>query len=180
MPFSKRRKRVVYAALMLVAIAGGFFAYVDYSLSHMEFDFSGFDNFAKMAQATIGIATLTLPHCDSSADFLPNGDRKRQATLLYVSTIVDLYKTTFGKLPDKIDDLDKLPTFYHADRLNGREVKKNCAIHVQPDGSYVLVCGGPKPPRKEVAALASKGGPIQRFYLLGSTEALYVPAKACP
>lgn len=180
MPFSKRRKRLVFAAFTAAAVIGGFFAYLDYSLHHMLLDFSGLEVLVNRVAATIEIAKLSVPRCGTSADFLPAGDRKREATLLYVSTIVDLYKTTFGKLPDRIDDLDKLPTFANADNLNGREFKKSCSIHALPEGSYILVCGGPMPPAAQIDARVRKGGLAQRFYLLGGTEALYVPAKVCP
>jgi hypothetical protein len=179
MRLTKPLKYLVFAAITLAAIAGGIFAYVGYSLRHMQLDLSGIGVFANKLTATAEIATLTVPRCGSPADYPPIGDQRREAMMLYVATIVDLYKTTFGKLPDSIDDLDKLPSFDDADRLNGRRVKKGCSIHVHPAGSYILACGASLPPAKEIDAFLGKAGHVQRFYTLGGTETLYVPAAAC-
>jgi len=100
--------------------------------------------------------------------------------MLYVATVIDLYKTTFGKLPDSIDDLDKLPTFDNADKLNGHQVKTSCSIYAHPTGSYVLACGASLPPAKDIDAFLGKAGHVQRFYMLGETETLYVPGAGCP
>jgi hypothetical protein len=99
--------------------------------------------------------------------------------MLYVATIVDLYKSTFGRPPDSIDDLDKLPSFDNADNLNGRQVKKSCSIHVHPTGSYVLACGASLPPAKEIDVFIRNAGHVERFYMLGRTETLYVPGAGC-
>jgi hypothetical protein len=63
----------------------------------MQFDLSGLDVFLSRLTATVEIATLTAPRCGSPAEYLPAGDQRREAMMLYVATIVDLYKTTFGK-----------------------------------------------------------------------------------
>ncbi len=157
----------------------GFFAFLSYSLRHMQFDLSGLDHLVKRTTATVEIATLTVPRCASSAEFLPTGDRKREATMLYVATIIDLYKTTFGKMPERIGDLDKLPNFYNADKLNGSEVKESCSLRVHASGSYVLSCGAPLPSAKEVDVLFRRAESAQRFYMVNGTETLYVPEKAC-
>jgi len=170
---------LVLAAVALAVIVGGAFAYVVYSLEHMEFDLSGFAILLNKVTATAEIATLTIPRCESTADHLPNGDQRREAMMLYVATIVDLYKTTFGKLPDSIDDLDKLPSFDNAEKLNGRKAKSSCSISVHPTGSYVLACGDSLPPAKEIDAFLGKTGHVQRFYMLGGTETLYVPGAGC-
>jgi hypothetical protein len=172
-------KYIAFAAITMVAVIGGSYAYLSYSLRHMQFDLSGLDLLVKRTTATVEIATLTVPRCASSADFLPAGDRKREATMLYVATIIDLYKSTFGKMPETIDDLDKLPSFHNADRLNGSEVKKSCSLRGHPGGSYVLSCGALMPPAKEVDALFRKAEHAQRFYMVSGTETLYVPEKAC-
>src|SRR5260370_2465443 len=156
MRVTKPLKYLVFAAITLAAIAGGIFAYVGYSLRHMQLDLSGIGIFANKLTATVEIATLTVPRCGSPADCPPIGDQRREAMMLYVATIVDLYKTTFGKLPDSIDDLDKLPNLHNADELNGRQVKKSCSIHVRPTGSYVLACGASLPPAMEIDAFLGK------------------------
>ena len=180
MQLSKPQRYLVFAIVATIAIVGGFYAYLDYSLRHMQLDLSGLDVLLGRLAATVEITTLTAPRCGSPAEYLPTGDQRREATMLYVATIIDLYKTTFGKLPDGIDDLEKLPSFDNADKLNGRQVKKSCSIHVDPSGSYVLTCGASIPPTNEIDALLRKAGRIQRFYLLDRAEALYVPAVACP
>lgn len=179
MRFTKPIKCLVIAAITLLAIAGGAFAYLDYSLRHMQFDLSSLDVFINKLTATVEIATLTVPRCGSPADRPPVGDQRREAMMFYVATIVDLYKTTFGKLPDSIDDLDKLPSFENAEKLNGRQVKKSCSIHAHASGSYVLACGASLPPAKEIDAFLAGAGHVQSFYTLGGTETLYVPEAGC-
>jgi hypothetical protein len=180
MRLSKPQKYLLCAVLATIAIIGGFYAYLGYSLRHMQLDLSGLDVLVGRLTATVQIATLTAPRCGSPAEYLPIGDQRREATMLYVATIVDLYKTTFGKLPDSVDDLDKLPSFDNADKLNGRQVRKTCSIHADPSGSYVLACGASIPPAREIDELLSKAGRAQKFYMLDGAEALYVPAVACP
>lgn len=99
--------------------------------------------------------------------------------MLYVATIIDLYKTTFGRMPERIVDLDKLPSFYDADKLNGSEVQKSCSLRFY-SGAYVLGCGAPMPPEKDLEILFRRAEPSQRFYMVTGTETLYVPEKACP
>ena len=170
----------MFAIVATIAIVGGFYAYLDYSLRHMQLDLSGLDVLLGRLTATVEITTLTAPRCGSPAEYLPTGDQRREATMLYVATIIDLYKTTFGKLPDGIDDLEKLPSFDNADKLNGSQVRKSCSIHVDASGSYVLACGASIPPAKVMDDLLRKAGRIQRFYPLDRAEALYVPGAACP
>jgi hypothetical protein len=165
--------------MILAVIASGAFAYVDYSLRHMQFDLSGLGDLANKLRATTEIVTLTFPRCEFRPDHSPIGDQRREAMMLYVATIVDLYRTTFGKLPDSIDDLDKLPTFNSADKSNGRQVENSCSIHPQPNGSYFLACGGSLPPAKEIAAFLGQTGHEQGFYMLAGTETLYVPEAGC-
>jgi len=100
--------------------------------------------------------------------------------MLYVATIVDLYKTTFGELPASINDLDRLPSFDNADKLNGNQAKKSCSMRLRSTGSYVLACGAPLPPPTDVDVFLGTAGHAQRFYVLGATEILYVPRAACP
>jgi hypothetical protein len=164
---------------MLAAILGWGYAYLGYSLRHMQFNLSGFDVFLNKLTATAEIATLAVPRCGSAPDYQHIGDQRREAMMLYVATIVDLYKTTFGKPPDSIDDLDKLPNFDNADKLNGRQVKKSCSIRMYPIGSYVLACGASLPPPKEIDAFLGKARRVQGFYMLGAMEALYIPEGGC-
>src|SRR5260370_5950594 len=166
MRFTKPLKYLVFAAIAVDAIAGGSCAYVGYSLRHMQLDLSGIGIFANKLTATVEIATVTVPRCGSPADYPPIGDKRREAMMLYVATIVDLYKTTFGKLPDSIDDLDKLPSFDDADRLNGRKVKKGCSIHVHPAGSYILACGASLPPVKEINSFLGMLETVLRYDML--------------
>jgi hypothetical protein len=179
MRFTKPIKYLLVAAVTLSAIVVGARACIEYSLRNMQFDLSGLADLTDKVSATVELATLTIPRCPFPPDYRSIGDQRREAMMLYVATIVDLYKTTFGKPPDSIDDLDKLPSFNNADKLNGRQVKKNCSIHVQPAGSYVLACGASLPPAKEIDVFLGKAGHVQRFYVLGGTEILYVSGAGC-
>jgi hypothetical protein len=180
MRFSKPQKYLALATITMAAIIGGGYAWLSYSLQHMQFDFGGLNVLVGRLTATVEIATLTVPRCASPPEYPAVGNQRREAMMLYVATVIDLYKTTFGKLPESIADLDKLPSFNNADRLNDREIKKSCSIYGQPAGSYVLACGGSSPPAKKVEAISKNAGRVQRFYLLGGIEALYVPADPCP
>ena len=179
MRFTKPIKCLVVAAVTLSAIVVGARAYIEYSLRNMQLDLSGLVVLADKVSATVELVTLTVPRCEFPPDYQSIGDRRREAMMLYVASIVDLYKTTFGRPPDSIDDLDKLPSFDNADKLNGTQVKKSCSIHVYPTGSYVLACGASLPPAKDIDVFIGKAGHVQRFYMLGGTEILYVPGTGC-
>jgi hypothetical protein len=171
-------KPITYVSLTAIAVMLIIFAirfYVEFSLQNMQLDLSGL---VTVANTAVAMATLTIPPCQSAPDYSPIGDQKRERTMLYVATIVDLYKTTFRTLPDSIDDLDKLPSFDNAEKLNSHRIKQSCSIHGYPTGSYVLTCGASLPPANEIDAFLRKAGNVQRFYMVGGTEILYVPAGA--
>ncbi len=179
MRLSGRVKYLVIANVALAVFIGGSYFYMGYALSHMDLNLSGLGTAVDELAATVEVATLRIPRCDSSVDHLAGGDRTREATMLYAATVVDLYKTTFGKLPTRIEDLDKLPDFENADRLNSRRIEKSCTIQAHHTGSLVLVCGAPLPDAKDIEAIVAKQGHVQAFEIVGGTEILYVPAIAC-
>ena len=174
-----RIKYLVIAAIAFGLLVGGFYVYLGYALRHMELDLSGLGPTLNKLAATVEVVTLTIPKCESSVDHIATGDPRREATMLYVATVVDLYTTMFGKLPDNIEDLDRLPSFENADRLNGSRVKKRCSIRSHPSGSYVLACDAPLPPAKDIQSVLGKNGRVQKFEMVGGTEILYVPGTGC-
>jgi hypothetical protein len=179
MRVAKPMKYLMIAVVALALIATSFYAFLAYSLQHMQLDLSGVGVALSKLAATVELATLTIPRCEAPVDHAIGGDRRRESIMLYVATIVDLYKTTFGKLPDNIEDLEKLPDFGNADKLNGRQVGRSCSIHAYPTGSYVVACGAPLPPAKDLQAIFAKAGHVQRFQMLNGTEILYVPGGGC-
>jgi hypothetical protein len=103
---------------------------------------------------------------------------ERERMMLYMEAIVDEYQSTFGRLPEQINDLDKVPSFQNADRLNGLAFKKNCNMLVRA-GSYALGCGSSRPSTKELYAFLSESGHTPGFYNLRTNEILYIPKADC-
>jgi hypothetical protein len=103
---------------------------------------------------------------------------ERERMMLYVETVVDQYSSVVGKLPEQFSDLDKVPSFANADRLNGHDFKKNCFIHVRGE-SYALGCGGFRPSSKTLDDFLSKSGRTPGFYNVSGTEILYIPTPPC-
>jgi hypothetical protein len=167
--------------LATVAILAVVVAYGWYSLQHIQIDASGLAPFVNKLAATVEVATLSVPRCPSTAEYTHAGDRKLEATMLYVASIVDFYETTFGRLPNSIADLDKLPTFRNAEQLNGQKVKTNCSIQpMQSIGAYVVSCGGKMPSQERLDPFLRGVLREQTFVSLDGTEVLYVPqTKGC-
>jgi hypothetical protein len=95
--------------------------------------------------------------------------------MVYVAGIVDLYRTTFGKLPENIGDLDELPSFENADRLNDNEMKRTCSIkQMRSSRAYVLTCGGKWPSAERLDFTVVKTVDEQ-FEMVDGIEVLYVP-----
>ena len=171
-----RKRTRFFAALTLAVVFGGVFAYVEYSLQHLQVDASGLGAFFNSIAATAQVATLKVPSCRSEIKQPSLGDQRREALMLYVVSIIDLYRTTFGRLPDRIEDLEKLPSFVNADALNSHQVKKSCSIHVGSAGPYVLTCGASLPsPITIDTFLAAKH--VQGFQMLAGTEILYISSE---
>lgn len=99
----------------------------------MRFDFSG-------------LSEPKLSPCTSAINAPFQVALAKEATMAYVASIVDIYRTPFGKLPGNVADLDKLPTFENADKLNGNEMKRICFIQqMHSSRTYALTCGGKWP-----------------------------------
>jgi hypothetical protein len=174
-----RWKHVAMAFITLVVLACGSIAWMKYSLSHMHLDLSGLANFVGGVSAVVETANGGFRPCNS-ANGQSLGDSRREATMVYVAGVVDLYRNTFGKLPENMSDLDKLPTFENADKLNGDEMQKTCFIGQLPSTpAYVLSCGGRLPLTEQLdaalkrAALKRDGN--ERFVVVDGSEVLYVP-----
>jgi hypothetical protein len=169
-------KHVALALAALILIASAAIAGMEYELRHMAISLQGFDVFADQFAATVSVVTLHVPPCASDIEHGPNGDPRQEATLAYVASIVDLYRTTFGRLPQSVGDLKKLPSFANADKLNGNEMKKSCLIEPMPsNGAYVLACGGKLPSATKLKSVLGKTT-AERFVVLDGAEVLYVPS----
>jgi hypothetical protein len=95
--------------------------------------------------------------------------------MVYVASIVDLYRTTFGKLPENITDLDKLSIFENADNLNGNEMKRTCSIQqMLSRRAYALSCGGRRPSAERLDSTLGKTVDEQ-FAIVDGIEVLHVP-----
>ena len=167
-------KHVVLALLALVVIASAIIAGIEYELRHMRLGLSGFDALADLA-TTAKVITLSVPRCEAAVKHSPAGDPKQEATMVYVAGVVDLYRTTFGKLPENITDLDKLPTFANADKLNGEEMRRTCSLGQVPSNrAYVLACGGKLPSPERLDSALGKTVD-ERFMFVDGIELLHVP-----
>jgi hypothetical protein len=170
-----RPKHVVYALVALVAIASVSLALVTFALRGIRFDFTGLVAFTNTASAIASLAKPKLPLCTSAIKRPPSGDARQEAMMVYVASIVDLYRTTFGKSPENIRDLDKLRTFENADRLNGNEMKRTCSIQeMLSSRAYALTCSGKLPSADRLDSTLGKAVDEQ-FAMVDGIEVLHVP-----
>jgi hypothetical protein len=170
-----RLKFVVLTLVALVAIASGSLALVRSALRGMKFNFPELNSLAKAVSAIDSLEKARLPACSSAIKRPAAGDARQEATMAYVAGVVDLYRTTFGKFPDKIGDLDKLPTFENADKLNGNEMKRNCSLQqMLSSHAYVLSCGGKQPSVGRLQSALSTTVDTQ-FAIVDGIEVLHVP-----
>jgi len=58
----------------------------------VQFELSGLGPAVNKLVATVQVATPTIPKCQPTIDHVAEGDPRREATLLYVATKVDLYQ----------------------------------------------------------------------------------------
>jgi hypothetical protein len=173
-----RPKHVVLALVALVAVAAGSLALVTFALRGIRFDFSGLVAVTNTASAIASLAKPKLPPCTSAIKRPASGDAGQEATMAYVASSIDLYRTTFGKLPENIRELDKLPTFENADNLNGNEMKRTCSIHkMHSSRAYALTCGGRWPSADRLDSTLGKTVDEQ-FAIVDGIEVLHVPLSA--
>ncbi|MFZ0805915.1 MAG: hypothetical protein WAN03_07015, partial [Candidatus Sulfotelmatobacter sp.] len=144
-------------------------------LRGIHFDLSGLAAVTNTASAIASLAKAKLPPCASTIKRPPAGDARQEATMVYVASIVDLYRTTFGKLPENITDLDKVPVFEKADKLNGNEMKRTCSIQqMLSSRAYALSCGGTRPSAERLDSTLGKTVDEQ-FAIVDGIEVLHVP-----
>lgn len=176
---SKQKRVVVIVLLLLVAGVVGFIAYVRVSIHRLGF-LTTSDVKVLMAAANEARAAVeqnkacVLPIDESSV-----GNRREEAEMLYVAAMLDLYRAKFGVAARDLRDLDRLRDFDQNNRLDKRRLEKDCAVYVDPGGATVVSCGGSKPSTTDLAKLVSGAEYVQKFYRLGVSEALYIPAPKC-
>src|SRR6266481_2000767 len=164
-------------ALVLVVAAVSFGAYVRWSLRHMhiEFPLAGLVNRILPPAEIVAVAAGSHGTCSSAVDDTSIGDREAEAEMSYIATLPDLYKTTFGSSPSNMSDLNRLPEFERADSLNNHSFSQECSIYFDKSGSFVVSCGHTRPSSKDVAAFMNKAPFVQKFYMVGKMEILYIP-----
>jgi hypothetical protein len=168
-------------ALLLVVAAVGVGVCLRWSLRHMLIDFplAGLVN-RLLPQAEIAaVAAGRHGACSGTQDQQSIGNREAEAEMSYVAAMPELYRTRFGRAPSSISDLNKLPEFEHADRLNNRSFSRDCSIYFDQSGSFAVSCGRPRPSRLDVAAFMRTAPSAQNFYMVGKSEILYIPVHMC-
>jgi hypothetical protein len=174
----ERTTRVAWiVGLSALLVLTGSALYVRWSLRHMRLDLD-----LRGLSSGLGLVELlTGGHspCIAGADPTSLGDREQEAEMSYVATMPDLYKSRFGVLPSGMTDLNRLPEFDTANRLNNREFENNCSIYFDQSASFAVSCGSSKPPSRDMAAFLRNAPFMRRFYLVGNKEVLYVPAPKC-
>ncbi len=177
----KPAKVLATTALGLVLAAVGLGAYLRWSLRHMhiELPLAGLLNRLLPQAEIIAIAAGSHGACSSAVDKSSIGDRETEAEMSYVAAMPDLYKSKFGSAPSSMSDLGKLPAFEHADALNNRSFSRDCSIYFGQSGSFAVSCGRSRPSGPDVAAFIRTAPPMQKFYMVGKNEILYIPVPKC-
>jgi len=142
---------------------------------HLDLDLRGLSSRLGLVEALTGARSP----CIASADSASLGDREKEAEMSYVATMPDLYKSRFGVPASSVADLNKLPEFESANRLNNREFEKDCTIYFDQNTSFAVTCGSPKPSSAEASTFMRSAPFVRGFYKLGQSEILYVPAPKC-
>jgi len=173
----------VVAVLVLVLGMVGFVVCMRWSLRHMHVGFfTPADVHRLMAPVELVRGVIVLgrnANCIFTVDESSIGDKKKEAEMLYVAGMLDLYREKFGRAASSVTDLSQLRDFDNASRLNGRQLERDCFVYADPSGSYVVSCGPSRPSGADAAAFAPKADSVERFYELGGREILYVPARKC-
>jgi hypothetical protein len=97
----------------------------------------------------------------------------------YVAAMPELYKSKFGRAPSSMSDLKKLPEFEHADALNEHSFSRDCSIYSDQGASFAVSCGRSRPSKIELAAFMRTAPSVQKFYMVGENEILYIPVPKC-
>jgi hypothetical protein len=173
----ERTTRVAWiVGLSALVVLTGSALYVRWSLRHMRLDLD-----LRGLSSRLGLVEALTGHspCIASSDPGSLGDREKEAEMSYIATMPDLYKSRFGVPPSNIADLNRLPEFETANRLNNREFENDCSIYFDHSASFAVSCGPTKPSSQDLAAFLYNAPFVRRFYRIGNNEVLYVPAPKC-
>lgn len=171
-------KRILFVAATVAIGLVLFASYLSLGHSLRHLDVSGF---TIVFGRTVPPATTVAPSvatCETTWQPTDADRNESERMTLYLETVVGEYQTNFGKLPKQMSDLDKVPSFANADRLNGREFTKSCYIRARAQ-SYVLGCSGLRPSARELDDFLNKSLRPAGFYKLGGTDILYIPTRNC-
>jgi hypothetical protein len=117
--------------------------------------------------------------CAPNIDRTSLGRRELEGEMSYVAAMSELYSNQFGKAPGSLHDLEKIPEFASANSLNGRAFERECSLYASPTNSFIVSCGSAQLSGTEAEGFMEHATPTQKFYLLGKSEILYVPAPSC-
>ena len=131
-------------------------------------------DFALQFPLLTGIGT-----CAPKIDPTSLGRREFEAEMSYIAAMSEIYKKQFGKMPASLRDLARIPEFANANSINSREFERECSLYASPGDSFVVSCGPAQLSRKEAERFMEHAMQTQKFYLLGNSEILYVPAPRC-
>jgi hypothetical protein len=114
--------------------------------------------------------------CSFTIDQSSLGNKQQEAEMLYIASMLDLYRARFGVAARTMSDLLKLNEISKSDwnRWN-----KTCYFYVDSSSASVVTCGRNLPSDAELTQLARRLDPIQRFYKIKDAEVLYIPTPRC-
>jgi len=176
--------RVAVGAVLVLALGMvGFVVCMRWSLRYMQVAFfAPADVDGLMARVELVRDVIVMgrsSHCPFAVDESSIGDKKKEAEMMYVAGVLDLYREKFGRAASSITDLNQLRDFDNASKLNGRQLEKDCSVYANPAGSYVVSCGPSRSSSAHAAAFVPRSDSVERFYELDGREILYVPARRC-
>jgi hypothetical protein len=174
---SKQKRVVVIVLLVLATGIVGFIAYVRTSIHHLGFLTTSDVKVLMTAASEARAAVEQNKACVLPIDESSMGNRKQEAEMLYVAAMLDLYQAKFGVAARSLADLDRLRD--RNSKLDWRRLEKDCSLYVDSSGASVVTCGGSRPSSVELAKLISGAEYMQKFYRVGGSEALYIPAPKC-
>lgn len=155
-----------------------FASYVSFGHSLLHLDVSGFTTFFSRTAPPGRTVAPSVVTCETTWQPTDADRNESDRMALYLETVVGEYQTNFGKLPKQISDLDKVPSFENADRVNGREFTKSCYIRARAQ-SYVLGCSALRPSVRELDDFLNKSVRPAGFYKLSGKDILYIPNRNC-
>jgi hypothetical protein len=177
---SKQMRVTSVVAVVLIVAVTGFVVYVRMSIQHLGFLNPSDVKMLMSAVDTARAAVVRDKACLFTIDESSIGDTRKEAEMLYVAAMLDLYRAKFGTSASSIADLDRLSDFNRASKLNANQLAKDCSVYVDPSGSSVVSCGGARPADADLALFMRSADYVEKFHKVGEHEILYVPAQKCP